>query len=98
MPRFRLCNGSRPFLSHLQSGPAEIVNGLQIHPEFRRVAEMFRQEKRGLRRNSPLAADHFVTGSAGSGARERGQPGHAEWAEKFFLQNCARMSGDAEFR
>ena len=60
-----------PVSSHLRSGPGQVVRRLEVHPELRRVAEVCRQQERGLRRDSTLAAHHLIDAVQGDAKRAR---------------------------
>src|ERR1700692_1290968 len=45
---------------HFLAGAREIMRRLEVHPELRRIPEVLRQQKGGLRCDPALAAHHFV--------------------------------------
>jgi hypothetical protein len=74
---------AKPFW-HLASGSREVVGGLQIHPKFGGIPEIFGKHECGLRGNASLPANQFVHPVQGNGKRPRQfRLGQAQRLEKF---------------
>jgi hypothetical protein len=83
---------------HFLARAREIMRGLEVHPELRRIPEVLREQKSGLGRDAALAANQFVDAverdmqSAGKfGLRQ------TQRFEEFREQDLTGMGCDAKF-
>jgi hypothetical protein len=83
---------------HLLARARKIVRGLEVHPKFRGVPEILREEKRGLGRDAALATNQFIDTVEGDCERS-GKFGLTQSLrfEKLREENLAGMSCDAKF-
>jgi hypothetical protein len=75
------------------------MRGLQVHPEFRGVPEILRQEQRGFRRNSTLSPNQLVH-AVGRNFERAGKMGLAQpqGLKKLLEQHSPWMRGNAMSR